>query len=85
MIREQAEINSRNRKAKRGEPKKPSKAQIKRQLMKEADTWQERRDIDLLVDVIEDEPLAPITQEELPVKKTQTRRRSYSRRKEAKK
>ena len=85
MIREQAEINSRNRKAKRGEPKKPSKAQIKRQLMKEADTWQERRDIDLLVDVIEDEPLAPITQEELPVKKTQARRRSYSRRKEAKK
>ena len=53
--------------------------------MKEADTWQERRDIDLLVDVIEDELLAPITQEELPVKKTQARRRSYSRRKEVKK
>lgn len=45
MIREQAAINAQARKPKKGEPKKPSKAQIKKQLLLEADSWQLVRDL----------------------------------------
>lgn len=45
MIREQAAANAQARKPKRGEPKKPSKSQIKKQLLLEADSWQLVRDL----------------------------------------
>lgn len=54
MVRKQAEINAQARKTKRGEIKKPTKAQIKKQLMQEAQTWQEMRDMSHLVDTIDD-------------------------------
>ena len=50
MIRQQADENAKNRKAKKGEPKKPSKAQVKRKLMQEADDWQQMRDMSTIVD-----------------------------------
>ena len=45
MIREQAAANAQARKPKKGEPKKPTKAQIKKQLLLEADSWQLVRDL----------------------------------------
>lgn len=50
MVQKQAELNAQARKVKRGEVKKPSKAQIKKQLMQEAQTWQEVRDTDRLIE-----------------------------------
>ena len=61
MIREQAAANAQARKPKKGAPKKPSKAQIKKQLLLEADSWQLVRDLsapageDSTVDLINDE------------------------------
>jgi hypothetical protein len=76
MIRLEAEKNQQARKSRRGEPKKPSKAQIKKQLMKEADSWQEVRDIENFVDheFDEDVPFALI--ETKPADKPKRRRRS---------
>lgn len=50
MVREEAENNAVARKSRRGEPKKPSKAQIKKQLIQDADSWQEARDVSYTMD-----------------------------------
>ncbi len=75
MIRVEAEKNQQTRKSRKGEPKKPSKAQIKQQLMKEADTWQEARDLDNFIDqeIEDDVPFGLIETKPKPAKR---RRRS---------
>ena len=78
MIREQAELNAKNRKAKKGEIKKPKKAQIKRQLMQEASTWQETRDMNLLLDELPDEEEVLLS-EESPEQEKKPRRRRRTR------
>ena len=61
MIREQAAANAQARKPKKGEPKKPTKAQIKKQLLLEADSWQLVRDLsgtagsEPMIDLIDDD------------------------------
>ncbi len=61
MVAVQAALAQQNRKTRRGEVKKPTKAQVKKRLMEEAKTWQDARDADQWVntfveDDIEDEP-----------------------------
>ena len=79
MIRLEAEKNQQARKTRRGEPKKPSKAQIKKQLMKEADSWQEVRDIENFVDheFDEDVPFALIETKPAAEKPKRRRRSSW--------
>ena len=88
MIRQQAALNAQARKPKKGEPRKPSKAQIKKQLLLEADSWQLVRDLsgtagsDPSIDLIDDEPEDMPVSEEKP--KPKRRRRAPIRRKRIK-
>ena len=88
MIRQQAALNAQARKPKKGEPRKPSKAQIKKQLLLEADSWQLVRDLsgtagsDPSIDLIDDEPEDVPVSEEKP--KPKRRRRAPIRRKRIK-
>ena len=83
MIREQAAANAQARKPRKGEPKRPSKAQIKKQLLLEADSWQLVRDLsgtagsDGMIDLIDDEELSQNTKAARPKR----RRRPAIRRK----
>ena len=83
MIREQAAANAQARKPRKGEPKRPSKAQIKKQLLLEADSWQLVRDLsgtagsDGMIDLIDDEELLQNTKAARPKR----RRRPAIRRK----
>ena len=85
MIREQANANAQARKPRKGEPKKPSKAQIKKQLLLEADSWQLVRDLsgtagsDGLIDLIADETAETV--QKAPAPRARRRRRTPIRRK----
>ena len=85
MIREQANANAQARKPRKGEPKKPSKAQIKKQLLLEADSWQLVRDLsgtagsDGLIDLIDDETAETV--QKAPAPRARRRRRTPIRRK----
>lgn len=84
MIRQQADENAKNRKARKGEPKKPSKAQVKRKLMQEADDWKQMRDvsavIDDWVDDVEDvEPQESLQESEPVVLKRRTTKKDSQR------
>ena len=80
MIREQAAANAQARKPKRGEPKRPTKAQIKKQLLLEADSWQLVRDLsgtaggESMIDLIDDEGAA-VEDSGLASKKSRPKRR----------
>ena len=80
MVRQQAQLNAGERKARRGEPKKPSKAQIKKQLIQEADSWQEARDAVYTVETnLQDDDLDSdwVFEQDPEPKKTEKPRRRY--------
>lgn len=67
MVQKQAELNAQARKVKRGEVKKPTKAQIKKQLMQEAQSWQEMRDTDRVIEnmILDDDSLDLVVEESI--------------------